>query len=421
MHTPHSPLRDPRSALGAGRSAFTLMELLIVLTIITILVGLSMAALVGATEQARAARTRAIINKIDLLIDERYQSYRTRAVPIRINPSQFTNASPAGLWAARVRLYALRELMRMEMPDRKTDIVNSATTNPPTPEITVIPGMTQSSLQASYYRSAVRATGGNPMAPATHTSLNNWTSTHQGSECLYLILSAMRDGEKGAIEYFSTAEIGDVDGDGMKEILDAWGQPIEFLRWAPGYSEHVGPDGAWGNLGDDDGNGSDDIFEAGWPGSDDIVPLTLQTRIAVKNADNPEQLYAPDPFDPLGVDPRSCGVAMTASGSLGTPFQDTSADTAVGNNTFALKPLIFSAGPDKVYDVATILEDVVTNVEFRYSQTHTYTGGPRPPNDPYFVPPAAWGSLELGSVGDLDSDGSQGWADNITNHYQENN
>ena len=28
---------------------------------------------------------------------------------------------------------------------------------------------------------------------------------------------------------------GDTDEDGMKEILDAWGEPIVFLRWAPGY------------------------------------------------------------------------------------------------------------------------------------------------------------------------------------------
>ena len=42
------------------------------------------------------------------------------------------------------------------------------------------------------------------------------------------------DGNRKGTDFFNESEIGDTDGDGMKEILDAWGNPIEFLRWAPG-------------------------------------------------------------------------------------------------------------------------------------------------------------------------------------------
>jgi hypothetical protein len=306
-----------------------------------------------------------VINKIDSLIDERWEAFRTRAVPL----PRLQNV-PSTIVVARSRLYMLRELMRMELPDRITDITDG----------TVIPTLPVSSLTQSYRRLALRATGG---------TIANWTTTHQGSECLYLILATMKDGDKSALDYFSTDETGDIDGDGMKEILDGWGRPIEFLRWAPGFSQHPGPDAGWGVSGtDDDLNGTaDDIFEAGWPGSDDIVPITPQTRVAVKHPTRTDIPFAPDPYDPVRTDPRWASANTTP---------------------FALKPLIFSAGLDGTYDVNT-------QGGLAYSTTN-------PPNDPYFADPVS--GMQAGMVynataanGDIDGDGyPRGWADNITNH-----
>jgi hypothetical protein len=361
--------------------------------VLSILAALVTVGLASAVTDARVSRTRTVINKIDALIQERWEGYRTRSVPIRIPP---TTHPQHAQWAARARLYALRELMRMEMPDRITDVLNLSTA-PPTLQTTVIPGIPRSSVQQSYYRLALRnAAGGVP------ANLTNWTTTHQGSECLYLILSTMKDGHKGAINYFSTDEIGDTDGDGMKEILDGWGRPIEFLRWAPGYSQHPGPDGGWGISGtDDDGNTvNDDIFEAGWPGSDDVAasPTTLQTRIAVQHPTRTDVSFAPDPYDPVRVDPRVCKVALSGPffSLPGTPI-----NIATDDDTFALKPLIFSAGIDGTYDVNTQGGLVANTMD--------------PPNDPYYRDPST--GIQAGMVGDADGDGNpRGWADNITNH-----
>jgi hypothetical protein len=279
--------------------------------------------------------------------------------------------------------------MRMELPDRKSDV----TDNPVV--MSVIPSLTR-----SYRRMALRA---------TNNTIANWTTQHQGSECLYLILATIKDGDKSALEYFTPDEIGDVDGDGMKEILDGFGQPIEFLRWAPGYSQHPGPDGAWGIAGnDDDGNGTaDDIFEAGWPGSDDIVPLTLQTRVGIKHPTNGNIEYAADPFDPLHVDPRVAQIAFTPA--ISAVFPATNADMDPSNDSYALKPLIFSAGLDQGYDIVTEILDASGN-PYRCILT-------TPPNDPYHAPAAP--ASALGSVGDADGDGTEAWADNITNHFIE--
>ena len=398
MQNPKSQIPNPK----LFRRGFTLMELLIVMLIITVLAALSLAALQGVTEEARADRTRAIIAKLDQLIMDRYEGYRTRTLPIRLSPGlppksePFTDANSNGFWnageaytdtnlstnynrgAAWFRLMALRELMRMELPDRRSDVIDFS--SPPNyPLEGTATGMTISALQRSYYRKALQATGGTQLNTAP---LANWTDQHQGSECLYLIVSAMQDGDKNALDFFMPSEIGDTDQDGMQEILDAWGTPIEFLRWAPGYRTLPGPDGAWGDSGtDDDGNGTtDDYSEAGQ--ADDVVPQTMQT------------LVVRDPFDPVREDAR--------------------ADFAL---SFALRPLIFSAGRDKNYDVVA---DLIINggaLRYAFPASPPFPTGTGPsPNDPYISSSGA----QLGMVGDIDGDGEE-WQDNITNHYQETN
>ena len=259
---------------------FTLIEMTIVIAIIAILAMMAMSVYATAAQQARGMRTRAIIAKIDQLISEKYESYRTRQVPIRIPPLTPPNQ------AAAFRLNAIRELMRMEMPDRITDV----TAGPPyfgiVPSanyaaypMAVLP--TRPSLNKQYLRRAATNANG----------IDNWSTANENAECLYLILASMRDGDKSALDYFSPTEIGDTDNDGMNEILDAWGQPIAFLRWAPGYRNDVAP-----------------------------YPVT------------PQSAADPDPYDPMRTDPR-----WTNGSSLFQPF--------------SLKPLVWSSGPDKRHGV----------------------------------------------------------------------
>ena len=96
-----------------------------------------------------------------------------------------------------------------------------------------------------------------------------WTEDHQGSECLYLILSIMQDQDANALDFLFPTEIGDTDGDGMLEVLDAFGNPLGFLE--PGFSVRSGIDGRWGSPNvDDNGDGIiDNALEFGMGTHDD--------------------------------------------------------------------------------------------------------------------------------------------------------
>lgn len=237
------------------RSAgFTVTELMIVMAILGLLVAASLSAFNAAVAQSKISRTKVIIAKIDGWVMDRYESYRTRPIPLRATAGQNVRTS------AQNRLYAVREIMRMELPQTKEDVNDNPS------------WVTRTSVSRGYQR---RATSG-------------WSDTWEGAECLYLIVSSIRDGEKSAIDFFTSDEIGDTDGDGMPEILDAWGTPIQFIRWAPGYtSDH-----------------------ATYP------CLTMQNK------------STPDSFDLLKADSRW-------------------SNTSVTDKPFDLKPLIFSYGPDR--------------------------------------------------------------------------
>lgn len=321
------------------RRAFTLTELLFVMAIVAILAGLGLAALSGATQQARIERTRAIINRLDKLISEKYDSYRTRAVPIRI---------PAGTnprLAAEYRLNAMRELIRCEMPDRISDLcldpeIADLGADGQLDAFVTLPG---GALDPNVKRAALPAT------PAAAKSYRRraasaglpWTDEYEGAECLYMIVASMRDGEDSALDFFAPSEIGDADADGRKEILDAFGSPIEFLRWPRGYVQE----------------------------NEVVTPLASDWS------------KAPDPFDPLRIDFR-----WSDNDPVFAPF--------------AMKPLVFStAGDDPELDPSSAYPN--EPYDLRVGRRAIVYVNLTPPNDPYYdlAPPVG---APMGFIGRRD-------------------
>lgn len=208
---------------------FTLVELLVAMAIVGLLTAIALVGMAGVTENARGDRTRAQIARIHSLIAPRWAELHERRMKMSVGNFKY---SGGGRDLVRVRLEARRELLRMAMPDRKSDLVD---------QNTVFPTNQPPGDWRSLRRKAVRLISNQkgiatPRPEAISQFLQaNWSVRNQGAECLYLILSTSVDGERSALEFFREDEVGDDDGDGIPEIHDAWGQPIHFLRWAPGF------------------------------------------------------------------------------------------------------------------------------------------------------------------------------------------
>src|SRR5882757_8412750 len=113
-----------------SRRGVTLIELLVVILIISILAALVLGVAAVAAETARQAQTKHIVERLHTLLTEFYGTFKTRRV--KLNPAvekaiadlpSTVSAAQRRQLLAEYRLYALRELMLMEVPDRWSDIL----------------------------------------------------------------------------------------------------------------------------------------------------------------------------------------------------------------------------------------------------------------------------------------------------------
>jgi prepilin-type N-terminal cleavage/methylation domain-containing protein len=214
------------------RRGFTLTELLVVITIIGMLAGISLGALYAARESAKVARTQSTISKLDILVQARIDEFLSRRIPVDmrwlptdpVDPiTGKRNRIPPRV-AAEFRLRAIRYLMKMEMPDRVEDIVNPKPSIDSPKTISVSLGgrtWTREMKRTAVARSMYRRFNASPP-----------TSEYDIAEVFYLWVTT---GDRDAVEQFQPNEIGDVDGDGYPEFVDGWGMPIQFIRWPVGF------------------------------------------------------------------------------------------------------------------------------------------------------------------------------------------
>ena len=356
---PHSAFRIPNAfslqtpdSNLARPSAFTLVELMVVISIMAVLASLVLFAMAGATESAKAAKTKSTINKLNAVIMAKYESYRTRRLPVDIKAvatakgyTHGSNNTPTTLDVAQARLDVIRDLMRMEMPDGFQDVSDGPLTSSTVGSVTQT--MTRPAASARYLAVLNAAQTKNSAAVAA-TNL-------QQAMCLYWIVTLGSD-DSNVLEQFSSDEIA-LDADtGLHYFVDGWGHAIYFLRWAPGFSSPLQP----------------------W-----------DLKATTKN-------FPPghDPFDPLHTH-----IPKFPSQD---PFYDP--NKSMNEQTYPpLFPLVYSPGPDGGYEIevesGTRYGSPAVNNDPYYTAEHQSTSNP---------PVGAWN--------DANGDGVDNRVDNITNH-----
>ena len=214
------------------RRGFTMIDLLATIVIIGFLGALVLGAVGMARRQTQIRKTEYLIDKLNKIMMTQYESYRTRRVPMDLRAYVLAHkqgtAEPFYTVGnnyeylpreiARARVNAVRDLMRLEMPDRWSDIIHAGDPNTPDAVCLVLehaPALTHR-YRRIYLNSKAYSTGNTKWGAA---------------ECLYMIVMAI----PGAAEQFRQSEVGDVDNDGLPEFHDAWGRPIRFLRWPSGF------------------------------------------------------------------------------------------------------------------------------------------------------------------------------------------
>jgi prepilin-type N-terminal cleavage/methylation domain-containing protein len=234
MRRPKSPAAArPPLPPGEGRGegapcGFSLVELLVVITIMLALMGLAGAAVSNARNSQKRQETQGLIAKLDAVIQQQFASYAGRDV---------VAATPAA------RAVELRRQVTGDLPDRWVDVKfmadNAAQFTSPQQRVYIA---VWNSFPASK-----RLCPGDTGYPTTAADLNNPATltahgqnfvsfAHSGAECLFMIV--MRGGIANCLDCsdLTTGRIGDKDGDGAFEFWDAWNNPIGYILW-PGALE----------------------------------------------------------------------------------------------------------------------------------------------------------------------------------------
>ena len=228
MPTPHDRRRSDRPAPGGSRSAFTLVELVVVIVILSILAGLTLSGLAGARQRAKIDKTRSTIRKLHEIVVPIYETYvekrYTRAVPGNGNAKAVTNATTIAMMRSSVasqQVLARRFMVAADMPDLWDDAFDASGT-----------GGWGSAMQlaapnARYQQFAAKRFGSGAVPEAQARAF-------ESAECLQMIV-VLGGFAADSVEQFRSDEIGDVDKDGAPEFLDGWGRPISFIRWPSGF------------------------------------------------------------------------------------------------------------------------------------------------------------------------------------------
>lgn len=201
---------------GKKRSAFTIVELMVVIAIIGLLLAIGGIAIANSITQAKERATRALLLKLDGMLQQRFDGFNTlinkqqqqlrlQTLGVPAVKLKLQAAGVAGVPTAMLNLMAYKDAFRQAFPQTAAD---------------------------------------NPSLTAAQQYFNgNAQDSKESSEYLYWILTKSDSYGATAVDdsEFGSAEVRDTDGDTRMEFVDAWGRPLRFYRWTTRLLRPAGP------------------------------------------------------------------------------------------------------------------------------------------------------------------------------------
>jgi prepilin-type N-terminal cleavage/methylation domain-containing protein len=239
------------------RSGFTLLELLMVISIIAVLMSLVFFAMNGLTENAEAEATKTTVNKVTRLLEQRVEAFERSFKGSRRN--SYVTATVGLLTAvdgrfdhfnrypeqapAAIVVLAHKAAFRFEFPQRMAELL----LNPPADDVNSngLPDSVERKVAIPNARAALLLESGvEPTTVAIQARVDAQWNLHkanvaagtdktESSELLYYTLVASGTFGSSPVDsdQFSSFEVMDTDQDGLPEFVDAWGEPLRFYRW----------------------------------------------------------------------------------------------------------------------------------------------------------------------------------------------
>lgn len=247
---------------------FTLIELLFVIAIIAVLSTMALGVMKSAQDDAKEAATLSRISQIEAILQIELEDYEVRHLPIRnsvlaayarANPIYTNGGNPdkIGLQVRNLRRRILSDIINAEFPRPVIDGGGNFLLNPGLGAFpTTIPGAgTGSPAFWDWLDDEYPLTPGPSypklrdvlvqLAPAKVLSWRQIASLPDATkkefdlpgEYLYALLARIDLDGAPAVETIGNQAIGDYDGDGFLEIVDAWGDPLQLRIWQVGAEE----------------------------------------------------------------------------------------------------------------------------------------------------------------------------------------
>ena len=225
-------------------TGFTLIELLMAIAILTVLSTMTLALMKSATDDAKGAATNSRIARIEALLQTELENYEVRRLPVRNSEllSIVSGTNRRGK-VKNLRRRILLDIINAEMPRPVLGtpaVLNGQINFETNPDLGVFPTAEPAIGSVAPYdegfnkwlednylslRNALRA---RPPAGAQSWIRHRNVEFKLPAEYLYEILSRIDvDGISG-VEVLGGQAVADSNGNGFPEVVDAWGNPLQF-------------------------------------------------------------------------------------------------------------------------------------------------------------------------------------------------